>query len=474
MAGNNQPLLKVQYGYGQLPDTSIATMGTMFVQTTPPAASEKSAKLFFDLNDERYAVYTNLAESVRNSLTIYKADSNNPNYKSYDGSQSVQITINDLTNADGKLPLSVIPAGALERIIVCSSLNDTDDNNSIKAKLIAGTVQPGDLVKVADETTMYYVKEIDQPITNENFRTYIEEFNAGLATEANHVSNKLYIKLGNTQLAEYDGGTEVTATIPLAASGVIAGLVSDGEQTFAGNKTFSGTVTLNSTLSISGATSIGGTTTAQHIIPSTTNTYNLGSDGANGKVWANVYATNFKGNADTATRVNHTLTFSSTANGIVADTTYDGSENISLGTFKPPTKTTAGLIGLVPVCSYKVIDPDANSTVGSFLSGDGKWTAIAAGNKLNASVSEETTTAPRIITFNHEATAVTITSTNTAFTAGTTYSVVSEITQDNYGHITGVATTPLTPSIDRELTSGDKIATILGTDIYCGIQWGTF
>ena len=473
MAGNNQPLLKVQYGSGELPTKSSVTMGTMFVQTAS-TANEKSAKLFFDLNNERYAVNTGIAESVRNALSIYKADSNNPSYKSYDGSQSVQITINDLTNADGKLPLSVIPAGALERIIVCSSLNDTNDNNSVKAKLIAGTVQPGDLVKVSNETKMYYVKEITETVTDSNFQDYIEEFNAGLATVANYVSNPLFIKLGNTQLAEYNGGAEVTATIPLAASGVAAGLVSNDTQTFAGNKTFSGTVTLNSTLSI------GGTTTAQHIIPSVTNTYNLGSTGTGGKVWANVYATNFhgalKGNADTATKVNNTLEFKSTNIGIAADTTYDGHENISLGTFKPPTSSTAGLIGLVPICSYNVINHTANSTVGSFLSGDGEWTAIAAGNKFNASVSESTTTKLRIITFNHDTTTVTTSSTNTAFTAGNTYTVVKQITKDDYGHITGIETTPLTPSIsvESDYSSGDLVATVLGTQIRSGIKWGTF
>jgi hypothetical protein len=51
---------------------------------------------------------------------------------------------------------------------------------------------------------------------------------------------------------------------------------------------------------------------------------------------------------------------------------------------------------------------------------------------------------------------------------------IPTITVDSYGHTTTFNTSTYTAQITRTLTEGTKSATILGVDIYSGVEWSTF
>lgn len=409
------------------------------------------------------------ADKVKYKLTIEK---NASTKKEYNGGAAVTITLADLI--DGTIPLSYIPAAAMERIVAYGTQQEAE------TALTNGDIQPGDLVQLSDGV-MYYVKDAVAPSTTPT----LETFTAGVATSANKVANKLKLNLGSSaNQTEYDGSAIVEWTVPLASGGT-AGLVSTADQTFAGTKTFSDAVTFTSGFSTTADSTITGTLTSANIVPSANNTSNLGS--AN-KKYANVYATTFTGNlsgsATSAGYVGNKLTFDPATTGLgggSAKVEYNGSAAVTIGLFGGAANaSSAGKPGLVPA--------PAAGDYGKFLCANGGWANVPSSTTITngdgISVTAGTTTT-YIVAHSAAGTATSSGGLSSDVTLGRASGQsasfgVPYVSYDAYGHVTGITNHTVTLGSITAVSGmtaangATKIATILGTDIYSGIEWGTF
>lgn len=406
------------------------------------------------------------ANSTIGTLTISKSD--NSSAITFNGSNSPNISIYNLTDNTGKLPLGVIPAGALERVIICTDLNDA------KTKIIAGTAQPGDLIRFNDTKIMYYVQDLDEEITSENVNNALVEFRAGIAAQAQSVVGLLNFQINNITKNSYDGSSETSFNIPLAGQDIDGGLISNVAQTIVGSKTF------NDTIIFSNTTTFNNTISAQHINPISNNSYDLGT---NSLKWANIYAQflygDLKGNADTATALNKSIELTNEAIGIPNNQiSFNGSNAIVIGSFKPAGLDTEnnqidGLAGFVPSSTYA-------ERVG-FLRGTGKWVSITANRDIQIIENNNLVDNSTNITIGHSNSFNSQTDiiSNSPITAqnNSVYSA-DTINVDAHGHITGILhnelnfTNAVIPT--PEYSEGDHIATILNVPIHAGIAWGTF
>ena len=407
-----------------------------------------------------------VASSTIGTLTISKSD--NSNAITFNGSNSPNISIYNLTDETGKLPLGVIPAGALERVIICADLEDA------KTKLIAGTAQPGDLIRFNDTKIMYYVQDLDEEITSENVNSALVEFRAGIAAQAQSVVGQLNFQINNITKNNYDGSSETSFNIPLAGEGIDGGVISNVAQTIVGSKTFSDPTIFNNT------TTFNNTISAQNINPISNENYDLGTSSLK---WTNVYAKSFhgnlKGNADTATAINNSIQFIQEASGIPNNTiSFNGSTSVTIGSFKPASLDTNnnqvdGLAGFVPSSTY-------TERVG-FLRGTGKWVSITANRDIQIIENNNLVDNSTNLTIGHSNTfnSSTDVTSNSPITAqnNSVYSA-DTINVDAHGHITGILHNELNFSNaviqTPEYSEGDHIATILNVPIHAGIAWGTF
>lgn len=395
--------------------------------------------------------------------------------QTFNGAANATVQLTDLISAGETLPLSMIPQSAIERIFTVA------DKATALTKINAGEITMGDLIQVAGDKTYYVTQDLTHdvngaarttPVTSfANFTDCTAEFTAGTASVADHVGHKLTLTINSAGSKSFDGSANVAFDIPLAGTGT-TGVVGTGAQSFAGNKTFTGNTTLSGTLTVNSTTALNDTATTQTIVPKTTNTYNLGSSSA---LWKDIYATTFHGaldgNAATATQTGHTLTFSNSASGYSADT-FNGSANVTLGTFKPASESSTKA-GLVPA-------PTAGSTA-QVLRSNGKWanivgesgiTVTSTGNSNGEFKFTHTNSVTAKTSYQGQSSNVTI---NVGSAAGSF--TVPAITYDAQGHITGstVATISLSKlTVTQHLTSGLKVATVGTTDIYAGVEWETF
>ena len=378
--------------------------------------------------------------------------------ESYNGSGERTITLSDLVAAGQTIPVSMLPAAALERIFAYA------DQAAAQTALNNGDIQAGDLVQIGTSGIMYYVKETTSGSTT---TLSLEEFTAGVASVADHVGGVLSLSLGNSAASTYNGSSDLSFNIPYATN-TVAGILSTSEQVIGGAKTFNAGATFASTITANGAVAINATTTAQDIVSKTSGQYNLGSSS---NLWNNVYANTFvgylNGKAKEAGYLTNALIFSSNATGFGAGS-YNGSGEVTIGTFVPSTASQGGSAGFVP-------GPAANQ-LDRVLRSDGTWSQIIGGNGITVSkngsftISHSNAVTERVSYLG--------TSSDKTIDLGDGGSfVIPAIKYDAQGHITAATGPTITIGaldIDQELTSGLHVATIEGVEIYSGVEWGTF
>ena len=289
----------------------------------------------------------------------------------FDGSANLSLTLStlDATALTGLVPLASIPQGALERLVKVA-------DEAARFKLTTDSVQLGDSVLQLDTGVMYVV--IDQNnLANANG---YQEYKASTALEATHATsadsatkassadkatqdsagqqiNTTYIKglsvsgqtvtytKGNgttgtittqdTTYSTFKGATTSTAgstgLVPAPAAGNnLKFLRGDGTWQVAGEVTGVkgnsetsyrvGNVNITpanvGALALTGGQLTGELQTSSNIVPTTTNSSNLGSSSFK---WANVYATTFTGDlsgtATTANKLNKTVALSGAVTG---------------------------------------------------------------------------------------------------------------------------------------------------------------
>lgn len=139
-----------------------------------------------------------MAYSTNGTLTFNKAISadfvNNPNNpitisRTFNGSANTEIDIYDFTDENGKLPLSIMPEGALERIFTYNTIV------AAQQAILNGDIEPGDLVRTNNDGIMYYVDDIDGGINSTNVSQALKNFIAGRSTEADHVKEILTLRI---------------------------------------------------------------------------------------------------------------------------------------------------------------------------------------------------------------------------------------------------------------------------------------
>lgn len=450
-------------------NSTIAVKNTATMRTIEPEATNNytlgssnkkwSAVYATEFNGDLVGNADTATQAASTAGTLTTENLAGTQTNSFNGSGNVSLSLSDFISQGETLPLSMIPQGALERIVTYASQAAAQtalDNNEI---------QPGDLVQIGESGVMYYVKET---VSNGVSTWSLAEFYSGVAAKASSTVGTLTMSINDVSIATFNGSGNASFDVPYATQSA-AGLVSTTTQTFNGAKTFLENVSLSKALSVTGATTLSATATTQSIEPSTTNIYDLG---ANNKKWNTVYATTFNGDlTGTATSASATvgsLSFVTTATG-ASQSTFNGSGNVTLGTFVPSTSETGGAMGFVPA-------PGVNYT-DRILRGDGTWSQISGSNGISINSTNGFT-----ISHTNSVTASTLwkgQSANVAGNIGTgevSFSIPA-LTYDAQGHITNttVATVTLEKlNVTQILSQGLKVATIGNTDIYSGVEWETF
>ena len=137
--------------------------------------------------------------------------------QSFDGTGNVTIPITAIPSSllTGTIDLSLIPAGALERMVVVTS--DTD-----RFQLTTSQVQVGDIVKVTDSGLMYYVKDQNNLSNSNGYEVYTAGYATSVPWEG--ISNKPTFATVATS-GSYNDLTDrptiygPSSTTPLVASG---------------------------------------------------------------------------------------------------------------------------------------------------------------------------------------------------------------------------------------------------------------
>ena len=268
---------------------------------------------------------------------------------------------------DGKIDLTYIPNTAIERLHIVTSTADM-------FALTTATVQKGDVVKVTNKGTMYFVHDdtkLDQ------WAGYVEFAvgTAGAVAWSNITGKPLEAILSTSSSASLSTSTS-TATINLswinlsndekvnilvipAAATNVAGLVTcstDTVQTFGGPKTFNSTVNVSGRLNYSGIQTGSGATnyiwfssSASKGIP--TYSTDLYYDAANKILHTTVESAQHDSVTSTATiagrYVDYYKTFVSTANELIV-TNGTGSENkFQIQNYYPSSATWAAAANTV-------------------------------------------------------------------------------------------------------------------------------
>ena len=148
---------------------------------------------------------TTLATSRQISVKVGNATAGSANFN---GGADATITVPQVDASvvtTGTLPLSVLPQGALERLIKV-------ENQEARFALTTGDVQLGDSVLQIDTDTMYIVVDVDHL----GDATGYEEYAAGtavLAETAEKVANALTVQKNGATQFTYDGSSAQTINI---------------------------------------------------------------------------------------------------------------------------------------------------------------------------------------------------------------------------------------------------------------------
>ena len=128
----------------------------------------------------------------------------------FNGGANAAITIPQVDASvvtTGTLPLSVLPQGALERLVKVA-------DEKARFALTTDSVQLGDSVLQIDTDTMYIVIDTAQLNNDAGY----EEYAAGTAVLAERVENALTVQKNGIQEFVYDGSTSRTLNIALGFS----------------------------------------------------------------------------------------------------------------------------------------------------------------------------------------------------------------------------------------------------------------
>ena len=260
----------------------------------------------------------------------------------FKGNSAITITVNEVDASKvtvGTLPLSVIPQGALERVVSYSSISAAVSAWSGAASG-SKPFDIGDTIRVTGVTPNVMYSVIGDPSNTSNY----VEYAAGTATNALNAEEAEHATSSDTANVATKLGTSTIG------SGVKPIYLNGGSPTASNSTVGSNTKPIYLT---------GGTLTAS--------TANIGSgirliymaDGVLTQSSSTIGATNrpvYLNNGN-ITQINYTIDKSVPSNAVFTDTTYS--------VFKGATASAAGSTGLVPA-------PAAGNNL-KFLRGDGTW-----------------------------------------------------------------------------------------------------
>ena len=176
--------------------TKLATAQSITIGDADPKSFDGTAGLIWTLSDIGAAAENHNHDSAYlgiNANAVSASKLNSPveiglsgvtaTAQSFDGSANIIIPITSIPSSllTGVIDLSLIPAGALERMVVVA-------NDTARFALTTTEIQVGDIVKVQDTGLMYYVKD-QSNLSNDNG---YEVYTAGYATSVpwSGVTNK--------------------------------------------------------------------------------------------------------------------------------------------------------------------------------------------------------------------------------------------------------------------------------------------
>lgn len=126
----------------------------------------------------------------------------------FNGTSNASITINEVDAAavtKGTLPLSVIPQGAMERLVKVK-------DEAARLALTSATVQLGDSVLQLDTNVMYVVVDASKLDSEDGYQEY-KAGSALLAETAKKVGSKLTVQKNGVPQFHYDGSEAKTINI---------------------------------------------------------------------------------------------------------------------------------------------------------------------------------------------------------------------------------------------------------------------
>ncbi len=216
---------------------NATTTTALYASTANRASNDSNGKSIVDF-------YLSTSTSTGTDYITIKTGSGN------NGPKIPNLTM----GSDGIIDIKHIPKNAIEKVFTAS-------NTTAMYALTSTDVQNGDVVHVTDTNKMYFVVDDTALSSSAGY----QEFAAGTAasvawgnitgrpdsTLLSKNSSTISLSTGTSNaiidvnLKTYDGSNGVlsTLTIPGAATNV-AGLITTGEQTFAGKKTFNSTVNM--------------------------------------------------------------------------------------------------------------------------------------------------------------------------------------------------------------------------------------
>jgi hypothetical protein len=237
-----------------------------------------------------------IVESIKDSL-----GNNRIIVKFYISSSVIAILAKESFTPFTAIPGFTTISPGLNLVSSSTLANSRFYGDASNALTLQGTAASGFMRKTADEITDYAITA-KGGLTAGTDLTLVSGTSNALKSTTNNKDLSIFVKKANVD----------TAILTITGSTGKVALSNDLQ--VAGAGTFTGAVSMASTLAVTGQVTL-----SNKLVPNANNTLDLG---ASGTKFNNVYATNLKGNADTATK----LAAAVTING----TSFDGSAGITV------------------------------------------------------------------------------------------------------------------------------------------------